>query len=76
MYNNKTKIIEIKKLNKKHYYWPYKNKTDCKGILWTTICQHIRLSWQMGKFLERHKLSKLVQEKNFKYELTNDKGRD
>ena len=76
MYNNKTKIIEIKnkirnittdliKINqivREYYEQLYANTLDYLD--------------KMGKFLERHKLSKLVQEKNFKYELTNDKGRD
>ena len=75
MYNNKTIIIEIKKIInittdlikikqivREYYEQLYANTLDCLD--------------KVDKFLERHKLSKLVQEKNFKYELTNDKGRD
>lgn len=32
----KTQIIIIK--NKRRNYWPYRNKMNYKGILWTTIC--------------------------------------
>ena len=75
MYNNKTIIIEIKKIInittdlikikqivREYYEQLYANTLDYLD--------------KVDKFLERHKLSKLVQEKNFKYELTNDKGRD
>ena len=36
----KTHIIIIK--NKRHNYWPYRNKMNYKGILWTTICPKTR----------------------------------
>lgn len=31
--------------SKNWQYWPYRNKKDFKGILWTILCQQIKQLW-------------------------------
>lgn len=46
-------------------YWPFRNKEEYEGILWTVVClkkKKVDNLKEMEKFLETHKLPKLIQE--------------
>ena len=46
----------------------YMNEKDSSTIMWTIVCQHLRYTYEMEKFLETEKLPNLIQEINTKSE--------
>ena len=68
----KTQIIIIK--NKRRNYWPYRNKMNYKGILWTTICP--KLDKWYGQIPRKTQTTKTKSRRNKQSECICNKQRN